>query len=379
MRVCFISTNHAWGGSENLWSAAALRACESGFNVFIGVHAALLDQPILSSLSKAGANLFSLEDCGATTSSILLRAARRALGHRLCRSGNENRLLALQLDCICVSQGTWDEILWQHELCELVLKARVPYVCLLRSDSARGKLSFNQRELGREFYTHAAFLVSASKSTVEIAEISLACSLDNTVVLHSPIRHVPLKTSGLIEGAPITVGCIGRLQCDNKGQHFLLRALALPQWKSKSWELRFYGSGPDRDYLQELIICLGLQDRVRLMGHEPDLYKIMSSCDIFVQPSIVEGMPQSVLEAMACGKPVVATEVGGISDWINDGDNGFLACSPLPKHLCIALENAWREISNWEAIGSRAKQTILACENRDPAQALLDMLKGIEM
>lgn len=81
-----------------------------------------------------------------------------------------------------------------------------------------------------------------------------------------------------------------------------------------------YGSGPDEAMLRELAVTLGVSERVRFMGQatHAELPLILSACDIFVRPSRSEGMGNSFIEAMAAGLPVIATQEGGISDFLFD-------------------------------------------------------------
>jgi Glycosyltransferase len=87
------------------------------------------------------------------------------------------------------------------------------------------------------------------------------------------------------------------------------------------------GEGPLENYLSKLIIKLELQEKVKLLGFRHDINEICQSADIFVFPSIQEGLPVSVMEAMAVGLPCVATNIRGTSDLIKNKKGGFL-CGP---------------------------------------------------
>ena len=78
-------------------------------------------------------------------------------------------------------------------------------------------------------------------------------------------------------------------------------------------------------------------DRVRFRGCVDDVNSELASFDIFVQPSRSEGLPLSVLEAMAMGLPIIATSVGGIPEAIRSGENGLLIPSESPQELALAL------------------------------------------
>jgi glycosyltransferase involved in cell wall biosynthesis len=76
--------------------------------------------------------------------------------------------------------------------------------------------------------------------------------------------------------------------------------------------------------LEEAIIKKGLSNNVTFTGWRKDALSVLSVMDIFVLPSLREGVPKSILEAMALGKPVVATDVGGIAETVIDGETGFV-------------------------------------------------------
>jgi glycosyltransferase involved in cell wall biosynthesis len=93
------------------------------------------------------------------------------------------------------------------------------------------------------------------------------------------------------------------------------------------------GEGPDREALERAIAAAGLGERVILLGSRQDVPRLLASCDIFVLPSRYEGLPLAVLEAMAAGRAVVATAIGGTSEAITDGDHGLL----VPPDDAVAL------------------------------------------
>lgn len=84
------------------------------------------------------------------------------------------------------------------------------------------------------------------------------------------------------------------------------------------------GRGERLEYLEKLIEELGVQDRVKMLGFRSDVPEMCTCCDIFAFPSLQEGLPVAVMEAMACGRAVVCTDIRGNHDLIVDGKGGFL-------------------------------------------------------
>ena len=97
------------------------------------------------------------------------------------------------------------------------------------------------------------------------------------------------------------------------------------------------GDGPERERLEQLAQELGIEARVRFLGHRQDIPQLMASCDVFVLPSLYEGLPLTVLEAMAAGKPVVATAVGGTDEAVVHGVTGLLVPPANPTELAGAI------------------------------------------
>ncbi len=150
-------------------------------------------------------------------------------------------------------------------------------------------------------------------------------------VIHNGVPDVPIKplerpVSGLI------VGSVGRLSRE-KGYDLLLRALpALPDATAI-----LVSDGPEREHLAGLADELGVASRVIMPGWVEDPRSWLSTYDVFVQPSRMESFPLSILEAMLASRPVVATDVGGVSELVVEGETGLLVPPEDPEALAGAL------------------------------------------
>jgi glycosyltransferase involved in cell wall biosynthesis len=111
-----------------------------------------------------------------------------------------------------------------------------------------------------------------------------------------------------------------------KGHSFLFDALAATREAWNGWQVLVVGGGPDGDVLKAYVERAGLADLVRFTGHQEDVVPWLQSLDLFVLPSWgEEGVPQAVMQAMACGVPVVSTPVGAIGEAVDDGITGLFA------------------------------------------------------
>ncbi len=112
-----------------------------------------------------------------------------------------------------------------------------------------------------------------------------------------------------------------------KGQIYLVEAANIALKRNPKLRFVMFGYGPDLDMIREKIISYGIEDKVICPGFEKNLLGYMMDADMLVNPSLSEGLPNIVLEAMAFKVPVVATAVGGVPELIDDGQSGFLVKS----------------------------------------------------
>jgi glycosyltransferase involved in cell wall biosynthesis len=141
---------------------------------------------------------------------------------------------------------------------------------------------------------------------------------------------------------PLSVLFVGRL-VERKGVHVLLDALA--RMGSQEVTLTIVGDGPERKELVERSRWLGLDTRVKFLGHVPpeQLHECYRECDVFVLPAVrdaqgdTEGLGVVLIEALSYGKPVIASDIGGIPDVIQHGRTGVLVTPNDSLALCGAL------------------------------------------
>lgn len=165
-----------------------------------------------------------------------------------------------------------------------------------------------------------AKILQARYGEQHVAHIYNGIQLDNIRFQKSPTDiRLLLNVS---EGARL-IGVVGRLTAVKGHQHFLA---ALAELKQRASDIHgvIVGDGPLRASLQAHAQKLGLADCVHFVGHRDDTYDFMRALDVFVLPSLHEGIPMVLLEAMALARPIVASRVGGIPEVIQDGVHGLL-------------------------------------------------------
>jgi glycosyltransferase involved in cell wall biosynthesis len=158
-----------------------------------------------------------------------------------------------------------------------------------------------------------------------------------------PARTVVIPNAVDVAGAPRVepghrerplIVAVGRLKAP---KDFLTLVRALGKLEPGSFDAVIVGEGPDRPRLEDEIRRLGLKDRVRLAGERHDIPELLAAADIFALSSSSEGMPVSVLEAMAAGLPVVASRVGGVPEQVVERETGVLVAPGDPEDLAQGL------------------------------------------
>ncbi len=167
------------------------------------------------------------------------------------------------------------------------------------------------------------------------------------VVIHSGIEldkftELPpgekhnIKSRLGIPADSLVVGTAGRL-ATVKGPEVLIEAARHILAKKTSVFFVFAGDGDLRPRLERKTAELGIEKHVAFLGWRDDIARILSLYDIFVLPSLNEGMGRVLAEAMALGKPIVASRVGGIPDLVIHGKNGFLVPPKNPEELATSI------------------------------------------
>jgi len=154
---------------------------------------------------------------------------------------------------------------------------------------------------------------------------------------------------GVPAGARV-VGVVARLD-PVKDHATLIRAFALLAPRLAEAHLVIAGDGPGRAELESLATGLGLRERIHFAGMLPSRPNPHHWFDVSALASLSEGFPNSVVEAMAAARPVVATDVGGIRDALTDGETGLLVPAADPAAFAGALERLLRDPAAAEAMG----------------------------
>ena len=181
---------------------------------------------------------------------------------------------------------------------------------------------FGARWIERGASTLAQRIILVSEYDRRIAISSSVGGTEKLHVIHNGMPDVSFEERARPDVAPPRMVMIGRF-AEQKDHATLFRALA--QLLERDWSLDLVGEGPLRDSAEALVVELGLEDRVSFLGMRTDVSQLLARAQVYVLSSRWEGLPRSIIEAMRAGLPVVASDVGGVAELVEDGSTGSLA------------------------------------------------------
>jgi glycosyltransferase involved in cell wall biosynthesis len=373
-KILFVSTLSyiSWGGSEVLWSEAALRLVRAGHAISANVSGWWERPRQVSALMAAGIVVNERGFLSLTIRPELLGKACASLVRRARLRTFARRLKQAPPDLICISSGSPAD---DFALINLCVRSGVPYVLITQANAEN--LWPNDISVSRmiDVFQGARRTYFVSQSNLRLLETQLGVELSNAEVVRNPFNvrweaNPPYPDSGEV----IRLACVGRLDPAAKGQDLLLQVLASEPWRSRPVEVSFYGTGPMEAGLRRLTERLRLTERVRFCGHENDIERVWATHQALVLPSRFEGLPLAIVEAMLCGRPVIVTDVAGNAELVEDGVTGFVAEAPTARHLQEAMERAWTRRLEWANIGMAAARAIRERIPADPAAEFADKL-----
>jgi glycosyltransferase involved in cell wall biosynthesis len=375
--ILFISTmvSSPWGGSEELWAGAALRLAQAGINVAASVRKWSPLPKKIEQLASAGVDIQLRENL-----SPLWKRAWRSIAARDKTQDELDMLEVLAahnpaLVVLCDGNCTAPITILQY-----CVTLELPFVTIGHMGSEYFGIEDAAAAYYRKFTPLARRCYFVSQANLKLFEKQIGCALPNAEVIRNPFNvnyHVTLPWPPLSEGDDLRLACVGRLHPPSKGQDILLEAFADPIWQTRNWHLTLYGDGPMRDVIEKLILRFKLSERVSFGGFVDSIERIWSENHVLLMPSRYEGLPLAIIEAMLCERPVLATDVAGHTEVIEDGVTGFIAEFPTVRSVGQALERLWLRRDDLKRIGTLAGSAIRRYVPEDPVAVFVGKLKAI--
>ena len=373
-RVVFISSFIPDAASEELWSRTAVDLAGQGFSVSASVAGWPPHHWRVQNLKAAGIHVQSRP----THYTLWKRGWHYIFSRGTPKAAIEvEKLLRTGLPKLVVFSEPFAYP--PIELLELCVSKNLPFVTIANGNYEETWPFDVNADRYRNAFTVALRCYFVSKANLRLTEKQIGCELSNAEVVWSQynvdFNASPAWPTSRLEGE-LRFACVARLDPNTKGQDILLEALATPVWTTRPWHLTLYGEGPRRNSLERLITRLGLSNRVTFAGHV-NVEEIWSTNQVLIMPSRYEGLPLSIVEAMLCGRPVLATDVGGNSEIIVDGLTGFLAEAPTVAIVARALERLWANRSDLENMGKASAKRIRELVPADPIREFSEKIKHL--
>jgi glycosyltransferase involved in cell wall biosynthesis len=209
--------------------------------------------------------------------------------------------------------------------------------------------------------------VLASERTPPERVIVIRNGVDTSVF--TPVDGTRARAQLGLTSDAFVVGGVGRL-APVKGFQHLIDAAGVLERRGVEIDVLLVGDGPDREELRQRAAAANLAKRVHFLGVRRDLTELYATMDVFALPSVQEGSPNALLEAMACARPIVASLVGGVPEIVVDGGCGLLTPAGDVESLADALVRVKNDVELRGRLGAAAR--IRVEEAYDIAQTVVN-------
>lgn len=345
-RICHLAVGDAWGGAEAyLCELARWLVCESDFELSAIV---LNEGRLAEELRKLSVRVLIVSETSSNLLNSLTKIVRIFqehpcdLIHTHKPKDNVLGVLAGRLSCRPIVVRT------VHGSPEIF--------------SGIKQLKMILHELPNQFCNKFLVdqVIAVSKDLTD--RLGRHYGSDKVVCIHNGINHLEifakddsrevLSRLGLSKGDYV-IGSVGRFTTV-KGHEFLIRAAVHLVEGPRTVKVVLVGDGPLRKHLEKLAFQLGISERVIFAGHQQHPRGFLQAMDIFVLPSLNEGIPLALLEAMSASRPIVASRVGGVPEVIEHECTGLLVESGNERELAAACNRLIRDKLLADTVGEAA-------------------------
>jgi glycosyltransferase involved in cell wall biosynthesis len=256
-----------------------------------------------------------------------------------------------------------------YQAIEAAVSQGIPSVVTVHGFSVRRGLATNTlqavylRTVGRSLFEKVSAVICLTESDANRVT-SIVGNKNKVYVIPNAVNTGLFRPDSVKD--PNLVAWVGRL-VPEKGLVYLLKAMQKIVKEHDETKLVLVGAGPMKTELYELVKRLDLEGSIAFVGsvNRVEVAKILARSSIFAFPSLKEGLPISVLEAMACGTPIVGSAIPGIRDVITDGQDGILVPPESQEQLANAILTLLNDSKLRKRIGQKARQTVTEKYNWD--------------
>jgi glycosyltransferase involved in cell wall biosynthesis len=251
---------------------------------------------------------------------------------------------------------------------------KVPVVISERNQPDRPGLGQIHKLARRLTYPFAAGLVLQTKGIAAWAKARFNIPIH---VMPNPVLLKPDSTTS-VRGSPHLLVSLGRLS-HQKGYDLLLKSFAALAAKYPDWQLIIYGDGPERARLERLQTESGYTEQISLPGLTRDSLGVLRQASLFVLPSRFEGYPNSLLEALGCELPIIATNCpGGTAEILANGVHGMLVPPDDITAMTAALDAMMSSSELRKAYAARARRAVAGLDIAIEGKRWLDLFAALK-
>jgi L-malate glycosyltransferase len=370
-RICHVMTADLWAGAEVQLATTAAWLVEQPE---LDVSAVLFnDGRLAGELRQLGIDVTVIDEAHHHSLAIVVALTRFFIEHRIDLVHTHRNKDTVLATIAAKFAGVPYIIRTVHGLREpLTGWRRLKYAIYEALDTTMLR-RFADRVIGVS-YRIAGTLITSGHKPSQVTTIHNGVDLRN--VMPSRGREEIRRELG-VDNAPIVIGTAGRL-APVKGLDTFLRAARVIRDHRPDARFVIAGEGPLEHELKALASQLRIDDACSFLGARADVTDVMSAMDIFVLPSLNEGLPMAVLEAMALARPVVVSNVGGLPEVIRNRESGLL----VPPGDERALASACLEVASdpaWaERMGAQARRVVEGeFSHEHNGRALVDLYRVI--
>lgn len=373
MNIAFYGTIRGWpwAAPDYVWPFAAKKFLQWGDKVLVCAPEIHQQRPELEELRAMGARVLQIPN-------YTYRGGRRAALQRALSGENaERRRLWRELesfapDLVFLNQGGTACALAEPDLMDFLRETGTPCVLFCRLNQRGNPPNEKRRGEVIDLYRRAHKVLFNSVWMLDLTQNQLMVELPNAGIFPHLVRF---DWSAPLAWPPSDIprlASLSRLDCHHKGLDVLLEAVALLKKEGAQFHLEIVGDGPDHMYLERYSRFLGVDDVVTFVGRSEDVREVWRRNQMLVLVSRYEGLAVSMLEAMACGRPVLRTPYGG-ADWIEDGKTGFMCPAPESELIAATIRQALARSADWPQMGLAAHEALTKRLPKDPERIYLEV------
>ena len=382
-KILIVSTcSDDWGGSEELWGKSIPYLQAAGFKLAVVKNSINRQHPVFKNLAAIHVDLIESFPQRPIPLKVIKKLkkvfVKVAAGLKLVQPQGEdfgdfiNIMKSSSPSLVIISQGiNFDGLKLAYHCHQL----NIPYVVIAQKAVDWYWPYVTDRAIMLEALLNAKKVFFVSHHNQKLTEEQFGHRLPNSQVIFNPV-----KLSGNIVPYPIStatyhLACLGRLFILDKGQDILIRIMSEKIWRERPLKISFIGKGMDEAALKDMATLLNVTN-IEFKGQIEDIESMWSEYHALILPSRSEGLPLSMVEAMAAGRPVIISNAGGNTELVEEGITGFIGY-PNEESFEQAMERAWNKRDQWKHMGEKAARYVSEHVPHSPETDFANLIIGL--